>query len=567
MKTNRKKYGFNPLVIVSAAGTKEPLKARAPHFGPFRKSAGRAESIFKKKLDTAVTAIENDYLASAALSIEDISEKVLKEAKRLTDSSYGFAGYIDPATGWFVAVTLTRDIWDKCRIPDKSAVFKEFTGLWGWVLKNKKPLLTNNAPADRRSSGAPKGHIKIENFLAAPAVFNRKLAGMLALANPSRNYTERDLAAAKKLARVYAIIIQRKFAEDRLKESEEKYRTLFENANAAIFLADAGTGTILDANNRAERLTGRGRGELIGMNRLLLHPPEEAEYYKDHFKDPLDRGRVNFSEAVVARKDGTQVPVQISAAVMEIGGKKVIQGIFEDVTGRRRAVEALRESERKIRALFDQTFQFIGMMTPDGTLIEANRTAMQFAGINESDCLGKPFWDTPWWTHSAEMQNKLREAAAKAVKGETVRFEATHIAADGSMHYIDFSLKPIKDVTGETIFLIPEGRDITELKRMEAELAHAKAVEAVGKIAGPIAHDFNNILAAINGYSTLILETLNDKSPAKPEIMQIIKAVGRAAAVTEKLQTFSRKPDTGGMRDEGCPPNSPAGPPAVWRKG
>ncbi len=131
---------------------------------------------------------------------------------------------------------------------------------------------------------------------------------------------------------------------------------------------------------------------------------------------------------------------------------------------RRLADEALKESERKIRAIFDQSFQFIGIMMLDGTLIEANRTAMQFAGVSESDCLGKPFWDTPWWTHSAEMQNKLREAVIKVARGETVRFEATHPAADGSIHYIDFSLKPARDENGKVVFLVPEGRDITDRK-------------------------------------------------------------------------------------------------------
>jgi len=129
-----------------------------------------------------------------------------------------------------------------------------------------------------------------------------------------------------------------------------------------------------------------------------------------------------------------------------------------------------KKLSEKIRAVFDQTFQFIGMMTVDGTLIEANKTAMEFSGIRESDCLGKPFWDTPWWTHSAEMQNKLRKAVTEAAEGKTVAFEATHATADGTIHYIDFSIKPFKDENGKVIFLIPEGRDITERKKMEETL-------------------------------------------------------------------------------------------------
>ena len=133
--------------------------------------------------------------------------------------------------------------------------------------------------------------------------------------------------------------------------------------------------------------------------------------------------------------------------------------------------EHLCELESKYRAILDQTFEFIGLMTPDGTIIEANRAALKFAGIEEAEVLGKLFWETPWWTHSSEMQERLREAVKAAAAGEFVRFEATHTAAsDGTLHYIDFSLKPVENEQGEIIFLVPEGRDITALKRAEEAL-------------------------------------------------------------------------------------------------
>jgi PAS domain S-box-containing protein len=145
-------------------------------------------------------------------------------------------------------------------------------------------------------------------------------------------------------------------------------------------------------------------------------------------------------------------------------------GIFTDITEIKKALETKRLSDKKIRALFDATYQFIGMMTPEGILIEANKTALKFAGIQESDCLGKLFWETPWWTHSKELQNKLREATKKSSEGKIVFLEATHVSSDGRVHYIDFSLKPVLDENGKVLFLIPEGRDITDSKNLEASL-------------------------------------------------------------------------------------------------
>ncbi len=137
---------------------------------------------------------------------------------------------------------------------------------------------------------------------------------------------------------------------------------------------------------------------------------------------------------------------------------------------RRRTGEALRQSEQKFRAIFDQTFQFIGVLATDGAVVQANRTALRFAGVGEDAVLGKPFWETPWWTHSAELQQKLRAAILDAAAGKLVRFEATHARADGKARYVDFSLKPVTDSQGHVIQLIAEGRDITERKQAEEEL-------------------------------------------------------------------------------------------------
>jgi len=123
---------------------------------------------------------------------------------------------------------------------------------------------------------------------------------------------------------------------------------------------------------------------------------------------------------------------------------------------------ALRESVRKFRAIFDQAFHLAGLLSPDGIILEANRTALQFIGACENEVVGKPFWETPWWTHSPELQQKLRHAVDKAAAGELVCFEVNHFSTDGKLHYLDFSLQPVRDEHGNIVFLVAEGRDISE---------------------------------------------------------------------------------------------------------
>lgn len=141
---------------------------------------------------------------------------------------------------------------------------------------------------------------------------------------------------------------------------------------------------------------------------------------------------------------------------------------------RMRAEEALREGEQRFRAIFDQALQFVGVLTVDGRLLQANQTALQFAGVDEGAVLGKPFWETPWWTHSAELQERLRAAVQEAAQGMLVRFEATHVAWDGRVCDLDFSLKPVIDAQGRVTQLITEGRDITERKQAEEALRESE---------------------------------------------------------------------------------------------
>ncbi len=133
------------------------------------------------------------------------------------------------------------------------------------------------------------------------------------------------------------------------------------------------------------------------------------------------------------------------------------------------AEQIIRESERKFRAIFDQAYQFLGILSVDGRVLEVNRSALEFCGAEGTDVLGQPFWETPWWAHSPELQTQVRDATERAAGGERVRFEVAHLDAHGRMRQIDFSLLPVKDEAGEVVLLIPEGRDITEHKLAEQE--------------------------------------------------------------------------------------------------
>jgi PAS domain S-box-containing protein len=127
-------------------------------------------------------------------------------------------------------------------------------------------------------------------------------------------------------------------------------------------------------------------------------------------------------------------------------------------------------SNQQFRAIFDSAFEFIGLLAPDGTLLEVNRSALNFANVAAADVVGRRFWDTPWWRESADERDRLQRAVAEAAGGAFVRYETEQVGGDGRRIAVDFSLTPVRDAEGRVVCIVPEGRDVTERKRVEHEL-------------------------------------------------------------------------------------------------
>ncbi|TSD13505.1 hypothetical protein DP107_11810 [Haloglomus irregulare] len=134
--------------------------------------------------------------------------------------------------------------------------------------------------------------------------------------------------------------------------------------------------------------------------------------------------------------------------------------------------------ENLYELIFNQTFHFIGILEPDGTLIDANDAALSFGGLTREDVVGKPFWETYWWQLSDGTQAQLRDAIDRAADGEFVRFAVEVQGADRTA-IIDFSLRPVSNEHGEIILIVPEGRDITEPKEREQQLQRVNRLNTV----------------------------------------------------------------------------------------
>jgi PAS domain S-box-containing protein len=227
-------------------------------------------------------------------------------------------------------------------------------------------------------------------------------------------------------------------------------------------------GRYIDVNEAFTKVMGIDREDLIGNTSTGMRHISGIQ--RALILEQLARkGRVENLELEVAVKGGEKRYGLFNVTKIQVHHEEYLLTVITDITKQKEVEGELRKSELKVRAILDKTIHFIGIVTPEGTLVSANQTALAFAGTGPEEVIGKPFWATPWWTHSQESQVALRNAIGSAAAGSAMRFETTHVALDGTTHWIDFSLKPVYD-NGEMLFLLAEGYDITDRKRAEETL-------------------------------------------------------------------------------------------------
>ena len=267
-------------------------------------------------------------------------------------------------------------------------------------------------------------------------------------------------------------------AEQDLVESETRY-------NLAVSGISAGLWDWFDVNGEGEWWSPKFY-ELLGYEdreieaslpnfRELLHPDDQDRTFsavQAHFKDNLP---FMIEYRLKTKKLGYRWFLGSGQVQRDSDGKPLrMVGSIADIHERRMAEDRARENEAKFRALFDHSFQFTGLLSPDGVMIEANRTALDFGGFEMDGVRGRKLWETPWWPDSRETIRDLKDAVARAAQGEFIRKEMDIQGAGERILTIDFSIKPVVDENGRVVLLIPEGRDISDRKASEKALASSE---------------------------------------------------------------------------------------------
>jgi PAS domain S-box-containing protein len=315
-------------------------------------------------------------------------------------------------------------------------------------------------------------------------------------------------------------------------------------------------GTIVQVNSQAQDLFGYDRDELIGQKVEILVPESYRHHHHSH--------RENFAEAPKTRRmgadldlygrrrNGSEFPVEVSLSPVSTEKGAFVLSVIRDISDRKRIAEELRraneelhrrtaeqlgEYRSRLASIIDSSEDSILSKDLNGIITSWNRGAEHMYGYGPEEVIGKHIsLLTP-----SDRPDEISEILQRIAKGEsTEHYESVRVTKDGRHLNVSVSVSPLRDALGEIVGASAIVRDITAQKRTEGQIRQSQKMEAIGRLAGGVAHDFNNILGIINACTEFLRDRINPAAEPSLYVENIKKATERGASLTKQLLAFSR---------------------------
>ena len=315
-------------------------------------------------------------------------------------------------------------------------------------------------------------------------------------------------------SRGYAVIV-RDMTERRLQR--RRTERFVEEADDVVTVLDT-EGTITYASGSAERVLGYDPGDLVGENLFDYLHPDSREHAMEAFFECADESTDTQAECRFRSPDGEWRTVE--GRCRNMLDDPAVDGILVYI----RDVTESKKRARRFESIFNQTFQFTGLLEPDGTVVEANQAIGELAGDTPADLVGEAFDEAPLWSHSDAAPERVRDMMNRAATGEFVRHE---VQARGPQGFatVDFSAKPVRDADDDVSLLVVEGRDITARQQQRRTLQVMQRV---------MRHNMRNDLTKLRGW-TKMLQTEADAERRAEYADTVEQVLDKWDALSEKM--------------------------------
>ena len=358
-----------------------------------------------------------------------------------------------------------------------------------------------------------------------------------------------ELADGPAIAAFLTDLTERRTADETIRESEQRYRALVEQAADAILVVDA-SGHYLEVNAAACEMLGYTRDEMLARSvRDIVDPADHARLEAELAS--MFVGETVRSERRMRRRDGSIVIVEMSGRQLPDGR---LQATMRDITARRK-VEVERD---RLAAAVEQGSEVVLMTDADGRVVYVNPAFTALTGLTPAALIGRRPSDVMRQaSQPAEVSAAIDEARAG---GRPFSGRVLGRRADGSPAELDLVISPRRDANGTIVGSVEVARDVTREQALEAQLRQAQKMEAVGRLAGGIAHDFNNLLTAIRGYGSLLAERIE---PGTSDAPTSTRSAGRP--IGRPTSPASSSPSAAGpCSSPGCSTSTPSC--SSWRR-
>ena len=333
----------------------------------------------------------------------------------------------------------------------------------------------------------------------------------------------------------YGYIVQTLTKEKRkaLTISEDKYRSLFENANEGIVLLRNPQLQIVDVNREVEKVLGYTKEELLRKEFFDLFTPEETEKARDYFNEVDARGEGRADCLSLMKKDGSPLEVDFSIKRIDLGRESFYQMIFRDLTEQRKLEKKIRQSKRNLEAIFDGIRDQLSIQAPDYRILRVNRAVIEhyqtvFEKLIDRKCYEAYF-----------LRSQPCEGCPVSVTIETQKPASSTMKRSEDNTTLQVFSYPIFDEKGDLLSAIEYTKHITDQQRLQDQLIQSEKLAGIGVLASGVAHEINNPLSGIIGMAEIALEE-EDLAKKEDYLKDILNCGQRISGIVSGLRSYSR---------------------------